>query len=54
MQDADLEVVIKDKQDKNNPAVIAAWKAAISGNVPEEFQQTIKELSEEWTNWVGD
>lgn len=54
MQDADLEVVIEDKQDKNNPAVIAAWKAAISGNVPEEFQQSIKELSEEWTNWVGD
>lgn len=54
MEEVDLEVVIENPEDKVNPAVHAAWSAAMSGNIPSEFQPTIKEVSEEWTQWAED
>ena len=54
MEEADLEVVIENPEDKANPAVQAAWKAAMSGDIPSEFQPTIKEVAEEWSQWAED
>ena len=54
MEDVDLEVVIEKPEDKGNPAVKAAWTAAMTGEVPEEFQPTINELAEEWSQWAED
>lgn len=52
MDEADLGVVVDSKDDKANPAVQAAWTAAMTGNIPEEYRPTIRELSEEWATWA--
>lgn len=54
MEEADLEVIIEKPEDKTNPAVHAAWRAAMSGEIPEQFQPTITEIAEEWTAFAED
>jgi len=54
MEEADVESVIDNPEDKNNPTVYAAWSAAKTGNIPDEFQPTIKELADEWSVWAED
>ena len=54
MEDADVESIIDNPDDKNNPTVYAAWSAAMTGNIPDEFQPTIKELADEWSTWAVD
>lgn len=54
MEEADVEAIIENPEDKTNPTVYAAWNAAMTGNIPDEFQPTIKELAEEWSVWAKD
>ena len=54
MEDADPEVLVDKPQDLKNPAVKAAWNAAKTGVVPEEYQPTIGEVAEEWASWADD
>lgn len=52
MEEVHVEAVIDNPEDKDNPTVYAAWKAAMTGNIRDELQPTIKELTEEWSLWA--
>lgn len=54
MENVDVEAIIENPEDKNNPTVYKAWNAAMTGNIPDEFQPTIKELADEWAVWAVD
>lgn len=54
MEDVDVETIVDNPDDKNDPTVYKAWNAAMTGNIPDEFQPTIKELADEWAVWAAD
>lgn len=54
MEIADVEDIVENPEDKKSPTVYAAWRAAMTGKIPDEFQPTIKELADEWSLWAED